>query len=254
MKLQQSTREYEMPHQLTYYECDEQGHPILSMVMSMLSVVADEQSNELGLNQKTVQATGGTWVIASFEGKLDLQSLKIGNTVILGTRALGYNRFFATREYWLRDQDGQKEYARIKSSLVFMNLTSRKIESIPPKLITPYQAPEVKRVLRGRRPKQIPEGAELSSKQYHVRYYDLDGNHHVNNARYFDWLLDPLGEKFLTTHRLKSFVIQYHQEVRADHDIDSEFFMPTPLTSLHRIKNNDVLCTTAEFEWEKTAD
>lgn len=114
MELKQSAQEYEIQHQLTYYECNELGHPTLSMVMSMLMVVADEQSNQLGLSQENIQATGGTWVIVSFEGTLDLQSLKIGDTVILGTRATGYNRFFATREFWIHDKDGQKEYAHVQ--------------------------------------------------------------------------------------------------------------------------------------------
>lgn len=249
MELKQSAQEYEIPHQLTYYECDELDHPTLSMVMSMLSVVADEQSNKLGLNQEVVQSTGGSWVFVNFEGKLDLQSLRSGDTVILGTRATGYNRFFATREFWVRDKDSQKEYAHVQALLVFMNLTSRKMEQIPEKVIAAYQAPKVKRVSRGKRPKPIAEDALLSGKQYHVRYFDLDANRHVNNARYFDWLLDPLGEEFLTTHQLKSFSIQYHQEVRADHDIISEFTMADPHTSLHQIKSNGTLCTMAEFGW-----
>lgn len=249
MELKQSAQEYEIPHQLTYYECDELDHPTLSMVMSMLSVVADEQSNKLGLNQEVVQSTGGSWVFVNFEGKLDLQSLRSGDTVILGTRATGYNRFFATREFWVRDKDSQKEYAHVQALLVFMNLTSRKMEQIPEKVIAAYQAPKVKRVSRGKRPKPITEDALLSEKQYHVRYFDLDANRHVNNARYFDWLLDPLGEEFLTTHQLKSFSIQYHQEVRADHDIISEFTMADPHTSLHQIKSNGTLCTMAEFGW-----
>ena len=102
---------------------------------------------------------------------------------------------------------------------------------------------------RGQRPKQIPEDATLSGKQYHVRYFDLDANHHVNNARYFDWLLDPLGEEFLTTHQLKSFSIQYQQEVRINHDITSEFTMVDSHISLHQIKSNGTLCTRAEFSW-----
>ena len=249
MELKQSAQEYEIPHQLAYYECNELGHPTLSMVMSMLMVVADKQSDQLGLSQENIQATGGTWVIVSFEGTLDLQSLKIGDTVILGTRATGYNRFFATREFWLRDKDGQKEYAHVQSLLAFMNLTSRKMEPIPEKIITAYQAPKVNRVPRGRRPKPIAADALLTEKRYHVRYFDLDANRHVNNARYFDWLLDPLGEQFLTTHQLKSFSIQYHQEVRADHDITSEFTMADPHTSLHQIKSNGKLCTKAKFSW-----
>ena len=31
MELKQSAQEYEIPHQLTYYECDELDHPTLSL-------------------------------------------------------------------------------------------------------------------------------------------------------------------------------------------------------------------------------
>lgn len=250
MNLRQSSRDYEIPHRLTYYECDELGHPTLSMVMSMFSVVGDEQSEQLGLTQEKVQGTGGSWVFTNFEGELNLQPLNIGDNIILGTRATSYNRFFATREFWLRDEKGN-EYARVKALLVFMNLTTRKIQSIPDEVITPYQAPQVARMPRGKRPTQIADDAPVTTKDYHVRYFDIDANRHVNNARYFDWLLDPLGEKFLTSHQLTAFSIQYRQEVRADHDVNSEFIMKSPLNSCHQIKSNGELCTMAEFEWKE---
>lgn len=34
-------------------------------------------------------------------------------------------------------------------------------------------------------------------------FFDIDGNQHVNNAIYFNWLLDVLGYDFLTTHQPK---------------------------------------------------
>ena len=35
---------------------------------------------------------------------------------------------------------------------------------------------------------------------YRVRFYDIDSNQHVNNAMYFNWIIDVLGYDFLTTH------------------------------------------------------
>ena len=79
MEEQQSASKFERRHHLTYYECDEMGHPILSMVMSIMSEIADIQSEKLGITKDTIQATGGTWVIASFSGNVDLQELEIGD-------------------------------------------------------------------------------------------------------------------------------------------------------------------------------
>ena len=37
MELKQEAQTFEMPHLLTYYECDETSHPSLSMILSMIS-------------------------------------------------------------------------------------------------------------------------------------------------------------------------------------------------------------------------
>ena len=41
MELKQETQTYEMPHLLTYYECDETGHPSMSMLLSMISMASE---------------------------------------------------------------------------------------------------------------------------------------------------------------------------------------------------------------------
>lgn len=252
MELRQSKQEYEMTHELTYYECDENGQPTLSMVMGIMSVVSSEHSKRLGITRETIYATGGAWVITGFSGKLALHELQIGDQIVVGTRATGYNRFLASREFWIRDVNGDHEYAHIRAMLVFMNLKTRKMEPIPAELIQPYAALETLRLPRVTKPKRIKAGVDLQEKDYHVRYFDLDTNHHVNNARYFDWLMDPLGEAFLASHHLTEFAIQYSHEVRANHDVSSQFLMAEPQRSIHRITNDGEVCTLAEFRWQKS--
>lgn len=70
------------------------------------------------------------------------------------------------------------------------------MQSIPLGLIEPFNAPVAKRIPRLKRPQKLDENGSIIKKNYQVRYFDLDANHHVNNARYFDWLLDPLGRVF----------------------------------------------------------
>lgn len=250
MELEQGAQTYEMPHLLTYYECDETGHPSMSMLLAMMSMVSDEHSMSLGMNTTLVQKTGGTWVVTGYEGQLSQQQPTFGQTVILGTKAVAYNRFFAVREFWMTDEQHQVEYARLKSIFVFMNLSTRRMESIPSELIEPYQSPAVKRVPRLHRPTGIDKTAPTLSKKYQVRFFDLDANHHVNNARYFDWLLDPLGREFLRSHQVKKFSLQYLQEVRDGETIISEVTRPdNDLVTSHQVRSADDENTIAEIEW-----
>lgn len=251
MKLTQSADTYEMDHLLTYYECDETGHPTMSMLLSMFSTVSNAHETFLGIDKQTVLSTGGAWVITGYAGSLEKELPHFGEHVVLGTRAVAYNRFFALREFWLRSVDG-KILAKAQCQFVFMDLTARKLESIPPQLIKPFHSPEIKRLPRIRRPHDLIENEPTHHVNYRVRFFDIDANHHVNNARYFDWLLAPLGDDFLRQHRVKSFAIQYNHEVRPQQVVTSVFTKQENdghLTSQHQITIDSKECTKADFEW-----
>ncbi|MBB1095850.1 thioesterase [Limosilactobacillus agrestis] len=252
MELKQEAQIFEMPHLLTYYECDETGNPSMSMILSMISMASDEHSMFLGMGTEEVHATGGTWVVSGYEGHLSSKQPTFGETVILGTQAVSYNRFFAVRDFWITDKEHQIEYARIRSIFVFMNLRTRRMQSIPSALIEPFNAPIAKRIPRLKRPQKLDENAPVIKKDYRVRYFDLDANHHVNNARYFDWLLDPLGRDFLRENQIKSFNLQYLQEVRNGEIVESKvnkLQTNDEKVTYHQIGVGEQNDAIAEIEW-----
>lgn len=251
MELRQEKQVYEMPHRLTYYECDDTGHPTLSMILSMLTMVSDVHSTFLGLDAETIHQTGGAWVITQYEGELSTDQPTYGQTVILGTRAVAYNRFFALREFWITDPDHHYRYVHLQATFVFMNLTKRRLMSIPPQLITVFNSPQNNRPPRLKRPTELTTD-QGDSRQYHVRYFDIDINHHVNNARYSDWLLDPLGSDFLRTHHLQGVNIKYFHEVKENSLVISRYQLQNEkgqLKSLHEIDVAGQKCVSAELTW-----
>lgn len=251
MELKQEKQAYEMPHQLTYYECDDTGHPTMSMMLSMMTMVSDAHCISLGMDTATIQQTGGAWVITEYDGEVAADQPTFGDQVILGTRALAYNRFFALREFWMTDASHEKRYLHLRATFVFMNLEKRRLMSIPKQLIEPFDSPEQKRLPHLANPATIISD-DPASKEYQVRYFDIDVNHHVNNARYLDWLLDPLGGEFLRTHRPVSLVIRYQHEVREDATVTSQYQLVEDtggLSSRHALLVSGQVCATAEIGW-----
>lgn len=250
VKLTQNANCYEVQHQLMYYECTDSGHPSMSMMLSMMTMVSDAHSLFVGLDRTTVEKSGGAWVIINYEGKLADQQPSFGDQVILGTRAIAYNRFFAFREFWMTDLNHDREYVRLKAMFVMMNLKQRRLMRIPPELITPFESPVQNRLPRLATPAKL--GDNYQRQDYRVRYFDIDINHHVNNARYFDWLLDPLGPTFLRHHYPLSFAIKYESEVREGATVESRYRVVQQagaLTTVHEIWADGDLCTTAEVKW-----
>ena len=74
MELKQEKQAYEMPYQLTYYECDDTGHPTMSMMLSMMTMVSDAHCISLGMDTATIQQTGGAWVITEYDGEVAADS------------------------------------------------------------------------------------------------------------------------------------------------------------------------------------
>ena len=87
----------------------------------------------------------------------------------------------------------------------------------------------VRRLPRLPQPGDFERSPEWDQQTYRVRYFDIDMNGHVNNAHYFDWMLDPLGGEFLSHHHLVVMRITFAKEVRMDEIITSSVSFPTPL-------------------------
>ncbi len=61
---------------------------------------------------------------------------------------------------------------------------------------------------------KYPDLENPVSKDYHVRFYDLNMNGHVNNSKYLDWIFEVMGADFLTKHIPKKVHLKYVKEVR----------------------------------------
>lgn len=252
-ELTQNANCYEMKHQLAYYECTDSGHPSMSMMCSMMTMVSDAHSIFVGLDRQTIEKSGGAWVVIGYDGTLSDEQPSFGDQVILGTKAIAYNRFFALREFWMTDLNHQHEYVRLRAMFVMMNLKKRRLMGIPDELIMPFNSPVEKRLPRLASPVEL--GADFDNQDYRVRYFDIDINHHVNNARYFDWLMDPLGADFLRHHQVASFTIKYESEVKEGSTVTSRYRLADgesdAPTSVHEVWSNGELCTAATIKWKK---
>ena len=96
---------------------------------------------------------------------------------------------------------------------------------------------------------------------YRVRFYDIDSNQHVNNAMYFNWLMDVLGYEFLIKHEVTQVTIRFDREVAYGHLIESHFQInektvdeageAVPLQTIHEIKIGEDTYCEAIFTWRE---
>ena len=87
-----------------------------------------------------------------------------------------------------------------------------------------------------------------SCKDYHVRFYDLDMNGHVNNSKYLDWIFEVMGSEFLMKHIPKKINLKYVKEVKPGGMITSSYSLDG-LTSNHQVVSDGAINAKAIIEW-----
>jgi len=236
-------------HEILYYECDTTGKLSIPMLLSMVIKTSESQSRVLGRGSDFVASLGLTWVITQYEIQIN-RLPKVEEVVKITTEATSYNKYFCYRNFWVHDEAGQ-ECVFIKSTFVLMDIENRKMSSVRPEIIDIYQSEKIKTIERA--PK-IEAVASDQSLDYRVRFSDIDGNQHVNNSKYLDWMLDVLGYEFLTSHEVTYVNIKFDKEVEYGNQVSS--YWETTVTdekilTKHQVKNDQILCAETNLNWRK---
>ena len=131
--------------------------------------------------------------------------------------------------------------------IFLMDRDSRKVHAVEPEIVAPYQSEFDKKLIRGPKYESLEEPI---SKDYHVRFYDLDMNGHVNNSKYLDWIFEVMGADFLIQYIPKKINLKYVKEVRPGGVITSAVER-TGLESKHEITSDGATNAQAIITWQE---
>ena len=244
-----NNEKYSEKYQIQLFEGDANGCISLAMMMNIMLAISEHQLGQLDISQqKLVQNYHVGWVITQYH--IDVKRApKIGETIIVGTQATGYNRFFCYRDFWINDTNGN-ELVNVHSTFVMMDIKTRKIIPVIKEIVAKFDLEPSTRIVRFPRIPHLDENKPIISQDYRVRYFDIDNNGHVNNTRYFDWMQDVLEFDFLQNHVIKTADVRYEREVHYGEIAKSEAQIVDENTTLHRIMNNDEVAAEAKFTWQ----
>lgn len=241
-----SGKEYSEEHRVVYYETNITGRLNIGNLVDLCMLVSTNQSEKLGVSTEKLDELGYGWIVT--QNVIDIKRLPLEHeTIKITTVARSYNRYFCYRDFYMHDEQG-KEIVHMHTVFALMDKEKRKIARISDEIIGPFEGDYTTKLERLATPQSVER--KDYSKQYRVRFMDIDSNQHVNNIHYFDWMLDTLPEEFLETHEVKHLNIVYKNEVYYGKIIESNAqFLDDQQKSLHEIKFDDTLSCVAEIEW-----
>ena len=241
---------YEKTMRIPHYLGDRYGQVNLPYLMNVLLEVSGEQTAQIGT--VPVQELGLHWVIIQY----DIEIQRMPNTkekITIETSTKEHNRLFSYREFEVYDEAGN---VLLSVLTVFALINDqRKLSRIPAEVVQGYGSTESRRIRRMPRPKTPEKLTESTRRDYHVRYFDIDTNFHANNSMYFIWMLDVLGDDFLSAHRITSGNIVFEKEVHIGEKVESYVDLirdeADVLTSRHQIQVDDITKCSGSFTWEE---
>ena len=235
---------YQMKMKIPFDMADMNGHIKLPSLILLSLQVSGSQSAQLGVSDKEIlEKYNLVWIITEYD--IDVIRLpRFSEEMTIETEALSYNRLFCYRRFTIYDESGQA-IIQMLASFALMDRDSRKVHSVDPEMVAPYQSEFSKKIIRG------PKYTDLenpTNKDYHVRFYDLDMNGHVNNSKYLDWIFEVMGADFLMDHIPQKINLKYVKEVRPGGMITSSYELDG-LQSCHQVTSQGVVNAQALIQW-----
>ena len=235
---------YQMKMKIPFDMSDMNGHIKLPSLILLSLQVSGSQSAQLGVSDKEIlEKYNLVWIITEYD--IDVIKLpRFAEEITIETEALSYNRLFCYRRFTIYDESG-KAIIQMLATFALMDRDSRKVHSVDPEMVAPYQSEFSKKIIRG------PKYTDLdnpTSKDYHVRFYDLDMNGHVNNSKYLDWIFEVMGADFLMNHIPQKINLKYVKEVRPGGMITSSYELDG-LQSCHQVTSQGVVNAQALIQW-----
>ncbi len=126
------------------------------------------------------------------------------------TWSRGMDRLMAFRDFVVRDTQ-ERRIASGAATWVILDLETRRIQPLSGIAGRWPSKPGVLAI--NKNAEKVESAANPAfDEPFRVRYSDMDVNHHVNSARYIQWMLDSLGSEFLQSHETRKAEVNYMDE------------------------------------------
>ncbi len=191
------------------YESDATGHLAPASVLRYLQETAWNNARALGFALDPREGGPFAWVLSRLRLRMSRYPAW-GERVSMETWPLGVDRMLALRDFRLVDAGGG-ECGRASSGWLIIDAARRRPrrpQQAMPVLAT-FAGPEPLLGVPGRLEAALPPCEERALQ---VRYTDIDVNGHVNNVRYFEWVLDSVPSQRLAAARVREVEASFVSE------------------------------------------
>lgn len=212
---------YQADFEVTERDVDCCGRLYPSRILSYAQQIAGMHVTALTVGNESLSKRRMFWAVTRH--KVQVTRLpRLGETLHLETWPLPTTRVAFPRSMVGYDAQGNEVFRSI-SLWVLMDLDTRSM------ILPGKSGISVAGTLRGNElavPMGLPARLLKNSRSRQVCFTDLDGNGHMNNCRYLDWICDLIPSAYHAAHEIREFTVCYLSEAREGQELDLRWEFP----------------------------
>lgn len=245
--------EYSGKFIVPYYDCEKTGYVKPVALVDYLVETATLHSDSIELGMEDLDQQDFAWILSRWKIKI-YKYPKAREEIEIKTWASNFKMFYANREFEIHDKDGEL-ILKASTLWVFMDINRGRPVRIPKEIARKFNYIDKKSFHDFYDfPKEFNQGGFMD---FRVRKTDIDYNNHVNNAKYVNWILEPIPVEVEEEYSLEELDIYYKKEVKFNHMVESKLSKKEEENGMiiyhHNIYNKDTgeLTTQARTVWKK---
>lgn len=246
-------KKYLKDYEIHYYEVDYRLQSTITTIVNFMGDIGTKQSEDLGVGIDSLISKNMTWVFYQYDIKVNRYP-KYGEKVKMITEASGFKKFYATRDYIIYDENDNK-IVEAKAIFLLINTEKRRAVRVPEEQYIAYGVEgELGKDFKVDRLEKLEE--PMYSKEFKIRYSDIDSNRHVNNSKYIEWAIETLPLELVKNYELKRMRVTFEKECLYGEEVRvltaTREENDGTITSIHKIDNSSGKEITALIgEWRK---
>lgn len=247
------SKSFTKKYEIHYYEVDAKLKCKLSSIIDFLGDIGTQQSEEIGVGMEYFVKNNCGWVFY----KDDITMYRYpnyGEKITIVTYPIGFKKFYGLRKYILKDEK-DNVIGEALALFFLIDAEKRRPMRIQKEQYDAFGVDgDIDHNIDMDKVEKMSE--EQYSKQFYIRYSDIDSNNHVNNASYIEWAMEVVPLNIVNEYRIARVKIVFEKETTYGEAISSlaqiKGIDETKLKSYHTIKNyEDIEVAILEIDWEK---
>ena len=242
---------FKMSAKVGYNQVDNTGQLRVLSTIQILEEAAIENCYSIGRDVLALLQEGYGWVLRGGSIRFDRYP-SYADSILIETWISKWTTFQGFREFVMLDAGGE-ECVKATTAWAFIDLNSRRPVPIPEDFRERWEFDGSKALEAALMKKPLEVPSKILSETFSIRRTDIDGNLHVNNVRYLEWVLETVPHEFYAENELESVEGAFLKEARFEDQIEVRIGKAGETELIHNVtrKCNGEVLATGRSRWRR---